>query len=148
MTQKAARHLDAQTEARIRESFASQTLMATFGASVTSISPGSCAISAPILPGARQQQGAGHAGLTFALGDTAAGYAALSLMPEGREVMTVEMKVNLLAPALGEHLVASGRVVKSGKRLTVVTAEVEAVTGEERRLVALLQGTMIPVDTV
>ena len=131
---------------RIRESFAAQSLMRTFGAAITAIGPGSCVIAAPILPGARQQQGFGHAGLTFALGDTAAGYAALALMPEGAEVLTVEMKINLLAPAAGDRLVATGRVVKAGRRLTVVTAEVVAETGAARRTVAVLQGTMIPVE--
>lgn len=131
---------------RIRASFAAQTLMQTFGAEVVETGPGRCVISAPILPGARQQQGFGHAGLTFALGDTAAGYAALTLMPEGAEVLTVEMKINLIAPAAGDRLIATGRVARAGRRLTVVTAEVEAVTGESRRTVAILQGTMIPVD--
>lgn len=134
----------AQAEA-IRASFAAQTLMQGFGAGMAALEPGCCVIVAPILPGARQQQGFGHAGLTFALGDTAAGYAALSLMPEGSEVLTVEMKINLLAPAAGDRLVATGRVVRSGRRLTVVTAEVEAETGGRRRTVAVLQGTMIAV---
>ena len=131
---------------RIRASFAAQTLMRTFGAELTALAPGTCTIAAPILPGARQQQGFGHAGLTFALGDTAAGYAALSLMPEGAEVLTVEMKINLIAPAAGDRLVATGRVLKAGRRLTVVTAEVVAETGDARRTVAVLQGTMIPVE--
>jgi uncharacterized protein (TIGR00369 family) len=133
-------------EAAIRESFAAQTLMQTFGAEMAALGPGTCRIEAPILPGARQQQGFGHAGLTFALGDTAAGYAALTLMPEGAEVLTVEMKINLMAPAAGDRLIATGRVVRAGRRLTIVTAEVEAVTGDSRRTVAILQGTMIPVD--
>ena len=85
-------------------------------------------------------------GLAFMLGDSAAGYAALSLMPEGREVMTVEMKINLLAPAIGDTLEAIGEVVRAGRRLTVVRAEVFALTGDTRKSVALLQGTMIPVD--
>jgi uncharacterized protein (TIGR00369 family) len=131
---------------RVKASFAAQSLMTTFGARITRLTPGICEITAPILPLARQQQGFGHAGLTFALGDTAAGYAALALMPEGQEVLTVEMKINLIAPAAGELLVATGRVVKPGKRLVIVTAEVTAVTGTDRRVVAILQGTMIPVD--
>ena len=133
-------------EAEIRASFAAQSLMRTFGADMAALGPGTCRIEAPILPGTLQQQGFGHAGLTFALGDTAAGYAALTLMPEGAEVLTVEMKINLLAPAAGDRLIATGRVVRAGRRLSVVTAEVEAVTGESRRTVAILQGTMIPVD--
>lgn len=139
--------MDDRTETRVRDSFARQSLMATFEARVEALAPGSCTLSAPIGPNARQQHGVGHAGLTFALGDTAAGYAALSAMPEGAEVMTVEMKINLMAPAAGARLIATGRVVKAGRRLTVVTAEVEAETeAGARRTVALLQGTMIAVD--
>ena len=93
-----------------------------------------------------QQHGAAHAGLAFMLGDSAAGYAALTLMPEGVEVMTVEMKINLMAPAVGEALEAVGSVERTGRRLSVVRAEVVAVTGGRRKTVALLQGTMIPVD--
>ncbi len=131
----------------IRESFAAQSLMTTFGATLVDLAPGLCVVAAPILPGARQQQGFGHAGLTFALGDTAAGYAALGLMPRGMEVLTVEMKINLMAPAAGKRLIATGRVMKPGRRLTVVTAEVEAEAEDgRRRIVALLQGTMIPVE--
>jgi uncharacterized protein (TIGR00369 family) len=112
------------TASKIRDSFAAQSLMATFGAELERVAPGAVEICAPILPGSRQQHGFAHAGLTFALGDSAAGYAALTLMPEEAEVMTAEMKINLLAPARGERLVATGRVVKAGRRLTVVTAEV------------------------
>lgn len=134
------------TETRIRTSFARQSLMATFGAEVLSVADGAVALAAPLTPAVRQQHGAGHAGLTFALADTAAGYAALTLMPEGREVMTVEAKINLLAPALGDRLVARGRVLRAGRRLVVVTAEVSAVAGDAEVVVAVLQGTMIPVD--
>lgn len=146
----AAAALTPATAARIRASFARQSLMTSFGATITSLAPGRCEISAPILAHARQQHDVGHAGLTFALGDTAAGYAALSLMPEGTEVMTAEMKINLLAPAAGNRLVAIGRVVKAGRRLSVVTAEVMAETdagpgSTSRRLIAILQGTMVPV---
>lgn len=132
---------------RIADSFARQSMMATLGAELAEVGPGRCRIVAPVLEIARQQHGAGHAGLTFALGDVAAGYAALSLMPLDREVMTVEMKINLMAPAVGNRLVATGEVVRAGQRLTVVRAEVVAIneTGGEKT-VALLQGTMIPVN--
>ena len=129
--------------AKVRESFAQQSLMSGFDARLDAIAPGKCSISAPIGPGVLQQRGFAHAGLTFALGDSAAGYAALSLMPEEAEVLTVEMKINLLAPAAGARLLAHGTVVKSGRRLSVVRAEVLALSGEEERVVALLQGTMI-----
>ncbi|MCV2865613.1 PaaI family thioesterase [Albidovulum sediminicola] len=132
-------------ERKTRDSFARQSLMATFGASIGLLAPGTCTVVAPILPLARQQHGVGHAGLTFALGDTAAGYAALTLMPEESEVMTVEMKINLLAPARGDRLIAEGRVIRAGRRVSVVTTEVFAEKADGRDLVAILQGTMVPV---
>jgi uncharacterized protein (TIGR00369 family) len=130
---------------RIRDSFARQSMMETFGAEILSVAPGTVVIAAPVLPGSRQQHGAGHAALAFGLGDSAAGYSALTLLPEGTEVMTAEMKINLLAPAVGDRLIATGRVVKAGRRLTIVTTEVEAEANGQRKLVALLQGTMVPV---
>ncbi|WP_370205892.1 PaaI family thioesterase [Pararhodobacter marinus] len=136
---------DISMETRVRASFAQQTMMQTLAASLTSVEPGRCVIRAPIVDHFRQQHGAAHAGLAFTLGDTAAGYAALSMMPGDTEVMTVEMKINLLSPALGEALEAVGQVMRAGKRLTIVTAEVFALQGETRKSVALLQGTMIPV---
>ncbi|KIC30804.1 phenylacetic acid degradation protein [Leisingera sp. ANG-M6] len=131
---------------RIRSSFAKQSMMQTLGAEVASVSPGEVVITAPILPGSRQQHDVAHAALSFAIGDTAAGYAALTMMSEGSEVMTAEMKINLLAPGAGDYLRATGKVIKPGRRLVIVTAEVHAVTGEEEKLVALLQGTMVPVS--
>ena len=93
----------------------------------------------------QQQHGYAHAGLAFALGDSAAGYSALSVMAAEAEVLTTEMKINLVAPAAGARLIATGEVVKPGRRLVVVRARVEA-EGDSgaRRLVAVLQGTMIP----
>ena len=132
-------------ETRIRNSFDRQTMMRTLGASLSRIAPGEVVITAPILPTSLQQQGAGHAGLTFSIGDSAAGYAALSLMPEDAEVMTVEMKINLMSPALGDRLIAEGRVIRPGRRVMVVAADVWAEADEIRKHVALLQGTMIPV---
>jgi uncharacterized protein (TIGR00369 family) len=132
--------------ARLQASFDRQTMMATFGATLVSAQDGRAVLRAPLLPGVRQQHGAAHAALAFGLGDSAAGYAALSLMRDGSEVMTVEMKINLLAPALGDGFEAVGQVIRAGRRLSVVTAEVFALTGTTRKSIALLQGTMIPVD--
>ncbi|MDS9466482.1 PaaI family thioesterase [Paracoccus sp. MBLB3053] len=132
-------------EARIRESFGRQTMMQTLGAELAKIDAGRVTILAPILAGSLQQHGAGHAGLAFSIGDSAAGYSALSLMPEGAEVMTVEMKINLMAPAVGDHLIAEGRVIRPGRRIMVVAADVWSVTADKRKHVAILQGTMIPV---
>ncbi|SMO88783.1 PaaI family thioesterase [Paracoccus laeviglucosivorans] len=130
---------------RIRDSFARQTMMQTLGAKLDLIEAGRVTIAAPILPITLQQHGAGHAGLAFSIGDSAAGYAALTLTPEGAEVMTVEMKINLLSPALGDGLLAEGRVIRPGRRIMVVAADVWALTGDTRKHVAMLQGTMIPV---
>jgi len=130
---------------RIEDSFARQAMMETLGASLAEIAEGKVVITAPILPTCTQQHGYGHAGLTFSLGDSAAGYAALTLMPEEKEVLTAEMKINLLAPAKGDYLRATGKVVKPGRRLMVVSAEVEAIDGDKVTPVAVLQGTMIPV---
>ncbi len=134
-----------QEIARIRDSFAAQSMMQTLGAELSDVSKGLIRIEAPILPGTRQQQGFGRAGLTFSIGDSAAGYAALTTLPLESEVVTAEIKINLLAPARGDRLIAIGKVVKPGKRLCVVTAEDFAQTGDQQVLIALLQGTMVPV---
>lgn len=134
-------------EDRIRSSFSRQSMMQTLGAEIASVTSGEVVITAPILPGSRQQHDVAHAALSFAIGDTAAGYAALTTMPENSEVMTAEMKINLLAPGAGDQLRATGKVIKPGRRLVIVTAEVHAITGEDEKLVALLQGTMVPVSS-
>lgn len=131
--------------ARIRRSFESQSMMATLGARLTEVLAGNVMIEAPILPTTRQQHGAGHAGLTFAIGDSAAGYAALSMMGIDAEVMTAEIKINLLAPAVGDLLIAKGRVIKAGRRLVVVGADIFARKGESEVLIAVMLGTMVPV---
>ncbi|TCS59663.1 uncharacterized protein (TIGR00369 family) [Primorskyibacter sedentarius] len=134
-----------QITQRIADSFSRQSLMATFGATLGTVTSGSVTIHAPILPLALQQAGMGHGGLVFSLGDSAAGYSALSLMPESQEVVTSELKINFLGPATGDELIARGKVVRNGKRLVVVTAEVSARTGKDEALIAILQGTMVPV---
>jgi uncharacterized protein (TIGR00369 family) len=137
--------LSPDIETQIRRSFVAQAMMATLGATLEGLSPGQVRIEAPILPGSLQQHGYAHAGLTFAIGDSAAGYAGLSALPEGFEVLTTEMKINLLAPARGERLIARGRVIKSGRRLVVVQADVHALDEGRETHVALLTGTMIPL---
>lgn len=134
-----------EERSRIHASFAAQSMMTTLGAELLEVTAGHVRIAAPILPGARQQQGFGHAGLTFSIGDSAAGYAALTLLPLENEVVTAEIKINLLAPARGDRLIATGRVVKPGKRLCVVTSEVHVEQNGISTLIAVLQGTMVPV---
>ena len=131
--------------ARIRESFARQGMMRTLGAEMTALAPGACRIEAPIGPAVQQQHGFAHAGHTFAIGDSAGGYAAMTCTDESREVVTSEMTIHLLAPAKGERLVAEGRVIRAGRRQIVVQSEVFAVTGEVRVQVALLTGTIVTV---
>ena len=133
-------------EARLRASFARQTMMTTLGAEMARAAAGEVVIAAPIAPHLMQQQGAAHAGLAFSIGDSAAGYAALSVLPEGSEVVTVEMKINLLAPAVGARLVAEGRVVKAGRRIVVVASDVWAEGPAGRKQVATMLGTMVPVE--
>lgn len=138
--------LDPAIADKIRASFAAQGLMATLGAELLEVAPGLCRIAAPIRPETAQQHGHAHAGLTFAIADSACGYAALSMMPPEAEVVSVEMKINLLKPARGDRLIATGRVIRAGRRLTVVQGLVVAENGSGVAEVALLQGTMIPVE--
>ena len=126
---------------RIYQSFERQTMMQTLGAQLGEVRAGYVEIIAPILPGSLQQHGYAHAALIFAIGDSAAGYAALSVMGEEFEVLTAEMKINLLAPGRDGPLRAVGAVEKSGQRLIIVRADV--FDGEAK--VALMQGTMVPV---
>lgn len=130
---------------RIQSSFDRQSMMATLGASLDMVEEGSVVVSAPILDSSRQQHGVAHAALSFALGDTAAGYSALTLMAPDTEVMTAEIKINLLAPGRGDRLRATGQVLKPGRRLIVVTAQVHAIDNGTETLIAILQGTMVPV---
>jgi len=131
--------------ARVRASFARQAMMATMGVELASVEPGVVVLELPFSSAFAQQHGFLHAGAISAVADSACGFAALSLMSADAAVMSVEFKLNLLAPAAGERFRATGRVTRAGRTLTVCTAEVEAIAGTERRLVALMQGTMMAV---
>lgn len=141
--------MSAQEEAiraRIAQSFAKQTVMETIGARLLRVVPGEVEIGLEITPRVSQQHGFVHAGIVATIADSAAGYAGLTTMPEGRGVLTAEFKINLMAPAAGERLVARGRVVKSGRLLTIAQAEVEAIEGARVRQVALLTATLVAVE--
>ena len=133
-------------EARLRGSFARQTMMQTLGAEMVEAAEGRVVISAAIAPHVLQQKGFAHGALPFAIGDSAAGYAALSVLPEGFEVVTVEMKINMLSPAVGDRLVAEGRVIRPGRRIVAVASDVFAEGAQGRKHVATLLGTMVPVE--
>jgi uncharacterized protein (TIGR00369 family) len=136
---------DPQFEARVRRSFDRQRALATLGATLVRVVPGEVEIHLPFRPELSQQHGFLHAGVSTAVVDTACGYAALTLMPAGAAVLTIEFKVNLLAPGQGELFIATGRVVKPGRAVTVCSGEVEAIRAGERRTVALMQATMMSV---
>jgi len=120
--------------------------MQTLGATLGAIAPGLVEIAIHPDPAISQQHGFVHAGAVSAIADSAAGYAALSLMPPGTGVLSTEYKINLLAPAVGDRIVARGRVVKAGRTLTVAQTEVFAETDGEEKLIALLTATMMTVE--
>jgi uncharacterized protein (TIGR00369 family) len=131
---------------RVRSSFNRQSLMATLGATLVRVEPGEVEVAMPVAAHLCQQHGFIHAGIVTTLADTACGYASFSLMPASAGILTAEFKVNLLAPASGERLVAVGRVVKPGRTLTVAQGEVNAETKGERKLVALMTATLIAIE--
>ncbi|MEV0281161.1 PaaI family thioesterase [Streptomyces sp. NPDC050610] len=120
--------------------------MSHLGARISHIAPGRIHIELPGRPEVTQQHGYVHGGAVSAIADTAGGYAAYTLFPEDTEVLTVEYKINLLAPAIGDHVEAVGTVLKSGRTLTVCQLEVFGVQAGERKLVANGQQTLIRVN--
>lgn len=112
-------------ERRVRDSFARQGIMDHLGAKLASVQPGRVVIEAPYRPELSQQHGYFHAGVVATLMDSAAGYAGFSLMPADSAVLSVEFKVNLLAPADGDMLRATGEVIRSGRTLTVCRFDAE-----------------------
>ena len=129
--------------AEVERSFAAQSIMTLIGAQLTRVEPGVVEITLPYRKDLTQQHGYLHAGVVTTIADSACGYAAFSLMPEGSEVLSVEFKINLLRPARGESFLARAEVVKPGKTLTVVRADVFAFATEKQTLVATMQGTMM-----
>jgi len=136
---------DPNYEARVRESFARQGLMATLGASLVRVAPGQVEIALSPSAAVSQQHGYVHAGALASIADSAAGYAALTLMPPGAGVLTAEFKINLMAPGLGERMTARGRVIKAGRTLTLAQAEVFALNGGSEKQIALLTATLMAV---
>jgi uncharacterized protein (TIGR00369 family) len=133
-------------EARVRASFARQGLMGHLGARLVAVGEGTCAIACAPRPELSQQHGFVHAGVVAAIADSAAGYAALAMTPEGSEVLTVEFKLNLLAPATGDLLIARGRVLRAGRTLTVCQSEVAALRDGDETQCAVALATMIRRD--
>lgn len=132
---------------RVRQSFFKQAFMSTLGAELTAVGEGVVEIRLPFSPSLTQQDGYLHAGAVTAVLDSACGYAALSVAPADHEVLTVEFKVNLLAPAAGKVFIAKAQVKRAGRKLTVCTADVFALRGDKQKVVATMLATIMAVPT-
>ena len=132
----------ADIEARVRDSFARQPLMTTIGARVDVVRSGHVELSLVFRDDLTQQNGFLHAGTIAALADSACGYAALTMMPPGSDVLSIEFKINMLAPASGDALIARADVLRAGRTVVVCRADVYAKKGGDEKLVAAMQGTM------
>ena len=140
--------LNPDFEARVRGSFARQAAMTLIGARLTTVEPGRCVIELPARDDLTQQHGFVHGGVVGMIADSAGGYAAFTLMPADASVLTVEYKINMLAPAAGELLIATGEVLKPGRTLSIVRAEVIAVKGQKKTRVAAMQQTLMVMHGV
>lgn len=136
---------DPRFEARVRASYAKQTAMQLIGATMERVAPGEVEIRLPASPTITQQHGFVHGGMIGAVLDTACGFASLSLMAPDAGVLTVEYKINFLAPAAGEHFRMIGRVRKSGRTLTLAEAEAVAVRDGSEKLIATMTATMMTI---
>jgi uncharacterized protein (TIGR00369 family) len=132
-------------EAAVRASFARQGVLAAWGAEMVEVAPGRVVLRLAFSERVTQQQGFFHGGVVASLADSAGGYAAMTMLDAGLEIVSVEYKVNFLAPAVGDALVATGRLIRAGRRLSVATTEVDVVRSGEAKPCALLQQTLAPV---
>jgi uncharacterized protein (TIGR00369 family) len=137
---------DAGYVARVRNSFGLQRAMALIGAELAVVEPGFAEIHLPLKPEITQQHGFIHGGVVGMIADSAAGYAANTLTAADTSVLTVEYKLNLIAPADGERLVARGEVIKPGRTLIITNAEVFAIRDERWTLCALMQQTIMAMQ--
>lgn len=135
--------LTKEKEAEVIGSFGRQGLLRTIGAELASLAAGRCVIAVPFTEMVGQQQGFFHGGIIGAIADTAGGYAALTLLPQGSEVLTLEYKVNFIRPAAGDRLVAEGTVLRAGRSVCVTRADVFVEQDGQRRLCAALQQSMM-----
>ena len=137
---------DPAFESRIRASFVRQKVMGLIGATLTRVEPGRVEIELPFRDDLTQQHGFFHAGIVGTIADSAGGYAGYTLMPAGTSVLSVEYKINMMAPADGERLVASGQVVKPGRTLTVCDLDVIVIKNGARTLCARGMQTLICLE--
>ena len=134
---------DPDFQIRVERSFAEQAVMGLIEASLAAVEPGRVVIELPYRADLCQQDGFIHAGISSTIMDSACGYAAYTLMPADSRVLTIEFKINLLAPAAGEFFRAVGQVRKPGRSLFVAESELHAMTSEGDRLVATMVGTLM-----
>lgn len=127
----------------VNDSFARQSLMSLIDARLTRVDPGRVDITLPFRGDLTQQHGYLHAGIITTIADSACGYAAYSLMPPSSEVLSIEFKINLLRPGKGESFVARAEVIRPGKTVTAVRADVFAVNDGNELLIATMQGTIM-----
>ncbi len=128
---------------RVRDSFARQAAMRLVGATLVDVGPGRVTIELPVRDDLTQQHKYVHGGVVGMIADSAAGYAGFTLMPADASVLTVEYKINMLAPAAGEALLARGSVIKPGRTLSIARADVYARSGGAEKLVATMQQTLM-----
>ena len=131
---------------RVHVSFAQQEFMTTLGASLVTVKPGAVEIKIPFRAALTQQNGFLHAGAITSILDSACGYAAMTMAPEETNVLSVEFKVNLLSPAVGDQFVARAQVKRAGKTITVCAADAFAVNRGEEKLIATMLATIITVQ--
>ena len=130
---------------KVKDSFQRQNAMATIGTRIEKLEPGLVELAFDYDASLTQQHGFIHAGIVSTVMDSACGYAGFSLMPENTAVLTIEFKVNLLAPAQGESFVAIGKVKKPGRTITVADGELYAIRDGQRKLVATMTGTLMTI---
>jgi uncharacterized protein (TIGR00369 family) len=134
---------DPNFEARIRDSFARQKFMHYLGAKLVELHPGYCEIHLPYREELSQQHAYFHAGVIGTIADNTGGYAAFTLLPAGSTILTVEYKLNLLAPGYGELLIGRGQVIKSGRTLAVCRSEINVLKGGRESLCAIATITLL-----
>lgn len=137
---------DPQFEARVRSSFARQTLMQTIGAEMTKVAAGEVEIELAYRDDLAQQHGYLHAGVITAIVDSACGYAAMTLTRAVEDILTIEYKANFVAPATGEKMIARSRVLRAGRKVTVCAGDVFALRDGEERLIATMLATMMTLS--
>lgn len=136
---------DPKYKDRVRASFEKQGVMSTIGANMVTIEPGKVEIDFAYRESLTQQHDYIHAGIITTVVDSACGYAAYTLMPIDSEVLTIEYKVNFMSPAKGERFKAIGRVVKSGRIISVCSGDVIAIEKDKEKIVATMLATMMMV---